>query len=96
MRFDPAVKENASQLSGLINEIEEMEDILRDEFKRVRAESVEGDENYYKSYPDFVDVNEIMWHKEYVVVLIAHARRELGDILRTQQEGLTNLRRGRK
>lgn len=94
--FNKTTIDTINELVDVIARIEDKYAQMHEIFKEIRTESTPDDDNYTKSFYDFVDVNAIKYNVEMVEHCIGSARRALRMIEIEQFRGMTNLIKAQK
>jgi len=89
--FNQTTVDTLKELIEFIAQIEEKNVKMHNEFNKIRKNATPDDENYYKSFDDFVDDNRILYDVEMATHCIMSARRYLRDVELEQFSGIANL-----
>lgn len=89
--FNQTTVDTLNELIETIAKIEDKYVKMHNEFNEIRKDSTPDDENYYKSFNDFVNASRIQYNVEMATHCIMSARRYLREIELDQFRGMMNL-----
>ena len=94
--FNKITIDTINELVDVIARIEDKYAKMHEIFKEIRNESTPDDDNYTKSFYDFVNANAIKYNIEMFEHCIGSARRALRQIEIEQYSGMSNLIKAQK